>query len=232
MGREIDRRAREGGHERCERVGDADVAFEFTVGEAAERNVRELLEAGVAVVSGTTGWTPSDALCRVAEAAPRGAVIAPNFSVGVNLFFRIAAAAATLLGAAGRHQPYVLEAHHAGKRDVPSGTARRLAQIVVGADPRLESVQEGHPDGPLPPGTLQVVGLRVGHEPGTHVVGFDGAEDAITLTHRARGRGTFAVGAVLAAQWLLASGRPGIHGFEVVLNDLLTHAGAGDGERR
>ena len=162
---------------------------------------------------------------------PKGAVIAPNFSVGVNLFFRITAAAAALLGPAGRHEPYVLEAHHAGKRDVPSGTARQLAQIVVGADPRLESVHEGHPDGLLPRGTLQVVGLRAGHEPGTHVVGFDGAEDTITLTHRARGRGTFAAGAVLAAQWLLASGRPGIHGFDVVLDDLLTRAGVGDGER-
>ena len=127
-------------------------------------------------------------------------------------------------GALGIYDPHVVESHHRGKRDVPSGTARRLADLLLAADPRLTAVQEGHPEGALPPGTLQVVGIRAGNDPGTHTVVFDGEQDVIELRHRARGREGFALGAVLAAEWL--GRRRGLHTFDAILDGIL------EGERK
>lgn len=201
-------------------LGKAEAAFEFTNAAAAEANVVALLQANVPVVCGTTGWAPTGSRLRQALRDSRaGLVHSPNFSVGMNLFYRVVREAARLFAAPGLHDPFVLEAHHRGKADAPSGTARRLCELVMEADPRVRSVQEGNPEGPLAPGALHVASVRAGHEPGTHTVGFDGAEDAVTLTHRARGRAGFAVGAVLAAEWLL--GRKGFHSFDQVLDDLL-----------
>lgn len=200
------------------------VAFEFTAPQSAEPNVIALLGAGVPVVCGTTGWdTESAALKRAARASRAGAVIAPNFSVGMHLFYGLVRDAARHFGSTEAYDPYVLESHHRGKADLPSGTASRLADIVVEEDPRRWSIQVGNPPGPLPPGTVHVVSLRVGHDPGTHVVGFDGEYDEIRLTHRSRGRAGFAAGAVLAAEWL--SGRKGVHAFDRVVADLLSRGG-------
>lgn len=233
MGRAVDEQAAARGHRRLAIVDDpaadaaldpaavfgSEVAFEFTVADVAERNITVLLASGISVVCGTTGWQPSAALERVARSADAALVVAPNFSVGVNLFFRIVAQAARTLGALGLHDPYVHEAHHSGKLDAPSGTAKRLASILVAADPRLDAVLEGHPSGRLPRGTLQVVSTRAGAEPGTHRVGFDGEHDLITLEHRARGRTGFALGAVLAGEWIV--GRKGLLTFDEVLDGVL-----------
>jgi len=236
MGRAVDEQASARGHQRVgvldgptvrragglldpRQITGADVAFEFTRGEVAEENVLALLGAEIPTVCGTTGWQPAARLFEAHAAAPVGLVLAPNFSVGVNLFFRIVAGAARRAGALGIYDAYVTESHHRGKRDVPSGTARRLADLLLEADPRMTAVQEGHPDGPLPAGTLQVVGVRGGSDPGTHTVVFDGEQDTIELRHRARGREGFALGAVLAAEWL---GRQrGLHSFDAVLDGIL-----------
>lgn len=244
MGKAVEERAAARGHE-CTaivdpagpggsldpgKLGGARMAFEFTLPDAAERNVRALLGAGVSVVCGTTGWKPSEDLRAVAKAGGAGCIVAPNFSLGVNLFFRIVDGAARAFGKLGLHDPFVQESHHRGKVDAPSGTARRLATIVIDADPRLEAVLEGHPDGRIPPGRLQVVSTRAGTEPGTHRVGFDGAHDLITLEHRARGREGLALGAVLTAEWL--EGRQGIHGFDEVLDAILCGELRVEGESR
>jgi 4-hydroxy-tetrahydrodipicolinate reductase len=210
-----------GAHASLERkaLTGADVAFEFTCGAAAEENIRALLRAGVPVVCGTTGWEQSAALSEEAERSEAGAVVAPNFSVGMNLFYRLVREAGRLYSAAGLHEPFVFEAHHRGKRDAPSGTARELASILLAVDQRLKRVQEGNPRGELADGSLHVVSLRAGSEPGSHTVGFDGEYDKITLAHSARSRDGFALGAVLAAEWL--QGRKGLHGFEDVLQDMI-----------
>jgi 4-hydroxy-tetrahydrodipicolinate reductase len=242
MGREIEGVAAARGHQLVSvidpsesgrrvrrRIGDkelagAEVAFEFTGPASAEANVVALLSAGVPVVCGTTGWDPaSSAVARAARAAKLGVVTAPNFSIGMNLFYLIVRDAARLLGSTDRFDPFVLEEHHRGKADAPSGTARRLAEIVVEQDPHRWSVQEGVPPGGLPPGAVEVVSVRAGHETGTHVVGFDGEHDRITLTHRSRGRAGLAAGAVLAAEWL--PGKRGVHGFDRVLADVFPHGG-------
>jgi 4-hydroxy-tetrahydrodipicolinate reductase len=218
MGRAVDAAAAARGHRRVALVpaplgrplepadlGGADVAFEFTRAAAAEANLVALLQAGVGVVCGTTGWEPGPGLARAVAGARTGLVLAPNFSVGVNLFFRLVAVAADLFADSGLCEPFVAEVHHRDKRDAPSGTALRLAALLeAGGGGRRE---------------VPVSALRAGHEPGRHTVGFDGPHELVTLCHAARGRAGFAAGAVLAAEWI--AGRRGRHDFDPVLDDLL-----------
>ncbi len=217
MGRAIDAAARARGHQRVavvdrkarvtrvsRTIGDASwrgvaVAFEFTRADAAKGHVVALLRAGVSVVCGTTGWDATDPeVRRAGRASAAGAVIAPNFSVGMNLFSSLVAEAARRYLAVDAYDPWIVEWHHRAKRDAPSGTARQLAAILKD--------------------DVEVASVRAGHEPGHHLVGFDGPYDAVTLSHVARGREGFATGAVAAAEWL--AGRRGVHGFDEVLEDL------------
>jgi 4-hydroxy-tetrahydrodipicolinate reductase len=180
------------------------VAFEFTEPAAAKAHVIDLLSRHVAVVCGTTGWDPADPdVKRAARASRAGAVIAPNFSVGMNLFYAVVDEAARRYLAVDDVDPWIAEWHHAAKRDTPSGTAKRLAALV-GARAGKE---------------VPIAAVRAGREPGRHVVGFDGPHDTVRLEHAARGREGFALGAVLAAEWIRK--RRGIHGFDEVVETLL-----------
>jgi 4-hydroxy-tetrahydrodipicolinate reductase len=226
MGRAIEAEAARRGHVKVaaldvspdREIAGVEVAFEFTTAEAAEGNVSALIGMGVPVVCGTTGWKPPADLDARARAAGVGAVVSANFSLGMAIFSRVVGEAARLYGRAGDYHPFVWEAHHAAKRDAPSGTARALARVVLEADPGLAVLREGTPAGPVARDVLQIASVRAGHEPGRHVVGFDGEHDLITLEHRARGRAGFALGAVLAAEWL--AGRTGLHGFDAVVDSL------------
>jgi 4-hydroxy-tetrahydrodipicolinate reductase len=190
------------------------VAFEFTRGDAAKDNVIALLNRGVAVVCGTTGWDALDpAVRKAARTSAKGCVIAPNFSVGMSLFYAAVEQAARGYLAIDGYDPWVAEWHHKRKADAPSGTARRLAEVIEAA---------GGVDVP-------VAAVRAGHEPGRHLVGFDGPDDAVTLEHVARGRAGFARGAVLAAEWIRQ--RKGIHGFGDVVVDLVRGAKPRGGKR-
>jgi 4-hydroxy-tetrahydrodipicolinate reductase len=185
-----------------ERCAAADVVFEFTSPSAAPGNLRALARCGARVVCGTTGWQGD--LENVAEAFRRGGgalVHASNFSVGVGLFFETARAAARLFPAAG-YAPYIVEEHHAGKRDAPSGTARSLAAIV------------SESSGATPP----VASVRAGTVPGLHRIVFESPEDEIELVHRARGRAGFAKGAVWAAERV--AGRTGVFEFGELLREV------------
>jgi 4-hydroxy-tetrahydrodipicolinate reductase len=208
-----------------EALAGARAAFEFTGPASAEPNVLALLQAGIAVVCGTTGWAPGEDLRRAARRAKVGAVVAPNFSVGMNLFYAAVREAARLAGASDLYDPFVVEHHHRAKLDSPSGTALKLAAIVREAAPTFAEIEIGSAQAPVSGRAIHVASIRAGHEPGTHTVGFDGVHDRITLTHAARGRGGFALGAVLAAEWVV--GRAGLHGFDEVVRDLV----AGGGER-
>jgi 4-hydroxy-tetrahydrodipicolinate reductase len=167
---------------------DADVAIDFSVATAVAGNVRRLAAQGVSVVIGTTGWTAQEAeVRRDAAAGGIGVVAAANFALGVNLFLALTERAAELMAPHGEFGAWIHEAHHAAKRDAPSGTALSL-----------EAALRGHGyDRPL-----DVTSTRAGSIPGTHTVGFDAASETITLTHTARDRSGFARGALQAARWV------------------------------
>jgi 4-hydroxy-tetrahydrodipicolinate reductase len=179
----------------------ADVAVEFTRPEAAAGNIERLVEAGVPVVCGTTGWEGELPKVRAAVERHRGALLhAANFSVGVHLFLRAARDLATRMAGRAEFDAFILEEHHAAKRDAPSGTARLLRAWLSEADAAR----------PFP-----ITSVRVGATPGTHLLAYDGAYERIVVSHEARNRGGFAAGALAAAEWL--PGRPGVHTFEDML---------------
>ena len=227
MGHAIDRIAESRGH-RCiarlgaepldaKALGESEIAFEFTRPEAAQANVERLLAAGRSVICGTTGWQPDASIERACREHGVGAIVAPNFSLGMQLFYRISAHAATLFARLEGYEVDLHERHHRGKRDLPSGTALRIADRLEGI--RGGPTVVGTPTEPVPPGALHVSASRSGGEPGTHTLTFDGAHDLVTMTHQARDRALFAEGAVVAAEWL--AGKVGLYTFEQVVDGLL-----------
>ena len=219
MGRLVEARARDEGHEvatvlgsresafraeeLAEILGGHDAAIDFTIAEAVPRHAEACALARVPLVEGTTGWLAQlEEVRRNVERADGALIYGANFSVGVQIFYRIVARAAELFRG-GDYAPFVEEAHHSRKRDAPSGTALRLRDILA-----------AHFDGDIP-----VVSTRAGHIPGTHRVGFDSAADTITLTHAARSREGYAAGALVAARWI--QGRQGVYEFSETLGEIL-----------
>ena len=185
----------------AERLAGVDVAVEFTRPDAAVANLERLIDAGIATVTGTTGWTAE--LPRIERLVrERGGALlhAANFSVGVHLFLRAARDLAARFAGRPEFDAFILEEHHAAKRDAPSGTAAELRAAVRDADPAREA---------------PVTSVRAGSIPGTHVLTYDGPWETVTLSHVARDRQGFAAGALAAAEWL--PGHPGVHRFESML---------------
>lgn len=206
-------------------LAGVDLVFEASVGPAVGDNTELALAAGVRrFVIATTAWAQDEAAVDAAlRRSSAVAVSAPNFSVGVNLFFRLVDAAVRLYGPIGSFDPYVLEWHHAAKADRPSGTARELLRRIVAAHPRKRGARDLDADGPADPGLVEVAVLRAGAGPGMHLVGFDAPGETLELRFTARDRSAYASGAAAAADWLMAHPRtPGIHSFDEVVDDLLT----------
>jgi 4-hydroxy-tetrahydrodipicolinate reductase len=183
------------------RFGDADVAIDFTVGDAVPRNLPALAARGIHLVIGTTGWQADEpALRRIAAEAGIGVVAAANFSLGMNVFQLVVEEAARRFAPHADFGGWIHEIHHDRKKDAPSGTALALkAGIERAGFPR----------------TIDVSSTRVGFVPGTHTVGFDGPSETIELTHTVRDRAVFARGALVAARWVI--GRRGWYGMRDVL---------------
>jgi 4-hydroxy-tetrahydrodipicolinate reductase len=189
--------------ELADRLRGHDAAIDFSVAEAVARNVSAGVAAAVPIVEGTTGWHGRlGEVRRTIEAGGGALVYGANFSIGVNLFYLLAARAAELF-ASSPYEPFIEEAHHSRKRDAPSGTALRLREIVA-----REFKQD-----------FSVASTRAGHIPGTHRVGFDGPADQVTLTHTARTREGFAAGALAAARFI--RGRRGVYEFSESLEEIL-----------
>jgi 4-hydroxy-tetrahydrodipicolinate reductase len=179
-------------------------AIDFSVAGAVLGNVTACAIAGVPLVEGTTGWTSSvPEVCRIVEQHGGALLYGANFSVGVNLFYRIVSNAAELFRNVEGYAPFIEEAHHMRKRDAPSGTALLLRDL-------LKPLNFDVP----------IASTRAGYIPGTHIVGFDSAADQITLKHLARNREGFAAGALVAAHWLV--GRKGIYEFSEMIDEVLT----------
>lgn len=237
MGRTVEEVATERGHEIVARIdplldftevtfealSGADVAIEFSVPGAAAANVSALAEAGVDAVVGTTGWHSAlDEAARAVRSAGTGLIHAANFSLGVYLFMKLVDRAGRLADALDDYDVHVWESHHRHKVDHPSGTAIRLADLLVDRLERKSRWAEAPPGESADPRVLYVASHRAGETAGTHVVGIEGPDDRIELRHEARNRRGFARGAVTAAEWV--RGRVGVF----TLDDMLAER-FGDG---
>ncbi len=188
----------------AEKLKGADVAIDFSVAEAVKRNVEACMFAKTPLVEGTTGWNAERETIKKIVVEKNGAfVFGANFSIGVNLFYRITNFASKLFGKFEDYEAFIEEQHHSRKRDAPSGTALKLKEIVA------KNITKD----------FCVAATRAGKIPGTHRVGFDGSADQILLEHMARSREGFASGAILAAEWIV--GRKGFFEFTDIMDEIL-----------
>ena len=209
MGHMIESIALERGHEivciidqnnlcdfESEAFASADVAREFTTPQTAEQNIRRAWAAGVPVVCGTTGW---DVEAIKQEAQEAGLMWSSNYSIGVNILFALNRQLAKLMVAYPDYTPHMIEVHHIHKLDAPSGTAKTLQEAI--GEERL----------PI----ADVESIREGEVPGIHTVVWDSEVDTISISHSAKSRKGFALGAVIAAEWML--GKTGWHDFSEII---------------
>ena len=217
MGRLIERVALERGHEialkldefnnanfegiTAENFHAVDAAIDFSIPSAAAQNIERIAALGVNLVIGTTGWLEQiDRVRAVVDKTGIGLIWSPNYSIGVNAFFRIVAEAAKLLSDAPEYEAWAWEIHHSAKKDAPSGTLLKLVD---------EMRKAGYHR------AVDIGSNRAGTIAGTHEIGFDSAADTITLRHTARNRDGFALGAVKAAEWI--AGKKGFYEFGDIL---------------
>ena len=226
MGREIEKILLERGHEIVlridaenaseltpERLAAADVALEFTMPETAYANIRACILARTPVVSGTTGWTARlgelEKLCRERRSA---LFYASNFSLGVNLLFRLNRQLAAMIDRVSGYDVRIEEVHHLQKKDAPSGTAITLAEGIIG---ELGAKNGWVNDEHAPADRIAIRSVREGTVPGTHTVTYESEDDILELRHTIKNRRTLAMGAVVAAEFLC--GKEGVY----TMDDLL-----------
>jgi 4-hydroxy-tetrahydrodipicolinate reductase len=226
MGKAIEAIALERGHDVVLKVGienledftldnlrKADVAIEFTGPESAVRNIHTCFEAGLPVVCGSTGWLAHkpevDAYCKEKEAA---FLYASNFSLGVNIFFEVNKLLARLMSRHPEYQVRITEVHHTAKLDAPSGTAITLAEQILASHPTKNKWVNHATEAA---GELEIESQRIDPAPGTHVITYASPIDDIEIRHTAHSRTGFALGAVVAAEFL--QGKQGIFSMQDVL---------------
>lgn len=220
MGKTIEKLAQEKGHEIVARISSnsdfselskADVAIDFSVPEAALKNIKSCFEMGIPVVSGTTGWLEHfDEVLKTCQLRNGSFIYASNFSVGVNLFFELNKKLAEMMK---KHKEYTLdieEIHHTQKLDAPSGTAITLAKDIINNSDYINWKLDSAPENEIP-----IKALRIDDVKGTHTVFYRSAIDTLSIKHEAHSREGFALGAMLAAEWLL--GKKGVFTMKDVL---------------
>ncbi|SNR78106.1 4-hydroxy-tetrahydrodipicolinate reductase [Flavobacterium sp. ov086] len=221
MGKVIERIALERGHEivlkkdefnTYDGLSTADVAIDFSVPTAAVDNISNCFHANVPVVSGTTGWLEHfDEMVALCNEKQGGFISSSNFSLGVNIFFELNEYLAKIMSQFDSYKVTMEEIHHTQKLDAPSGTAISLAKGVIEnsnyANWTLDQAKNNE---------IHIEAKRIGDVPGTHTVTYDSVVDSIELKHTAHNREGFALGAVIAAEWL--AGKTGIYNMKDVLN--------------
>ena len=241
MGRMIEQTARALGHEIAVIVDPAapadipssktiaeacfdsvDAAIEFSMPAAAVDNITALAQKKVPTVTGTTGWLDNMSEVRKAVETSGSALLwSSNFSIGVNMFYRIAWYAAELANNFVEYDIGGFEAHHNKKLDSPSGTAKTLAEGVLSRIDRKKKIVWETLDRRPQDDELHYPSLRMGSVPGTHSLYFDSPADTIEITHTARSREGFASGAVQAAKWLIAKKRQGIFTLDDMMKEII-----------
>lgn len=222
MGKEIEKIAISRGHEIVIKttkntteydITKADVAIDFSIPSAALNNITHCLEHNTPVISGTTGWLndydKAVALCKEKNGA---FIYGSNFSLGVNIFFELNKHLAKMMSALKDYNVTLEEIHHTQKLDAPSGTAITLAEGVIENHEAYTAwkLDENAPN------TIPVTAKRIDKVPGTHTINYNSAVDAIEIKHTAHNRSGFALGAVIAAEWI--NGKTGIFSMKDVLN--------------
>jgi 4-hydroxy-tetrahydrodipicolinate reductase len=221
MGKVIERIALERGHEivlkkdefnTYDGLSTADVAIDFSVPTAAVANISNAFNVNVPVVSGTTGWLEHfDEMVALCNEKQTGFISSSNFSLGVNIFFELNEYLAKIMSQFDSYKVMMEEIHHTQKLDAPSGTAISLAKGVIEnskyANWTLDEAKNNE---------IHIEAKRIGDVPGTHTVTYESIVDSIELKHTAHNREGFALGAVIAAEWL--AGKKGIYSMKDVLN--------------
>ena len=200
---------------KTEDLKQADVAIEFSVPASAVNNIYKCFEANVPVVVGTTGWL--DKLEEVKSNCTekkQSLFYSSNYSIGVNLFFKLNEYLAKLMNGHREYNPEIEEIHHVHKLDAPSGTALSIAEQILN---QLEAKQKWVNTSTDNPNELGIISKRIGEVPGTHTVTYRSEADEISITHFAHNRKGFATGAVIAAEWLI--GKKGVYGMNDLLKD-------------
>ena len=198
-----------------------DAAIEFTQPATAVENIIALAQRKIPTVTGTTGWYERmDEVIRTVEAADSSLLWASNFSIGVNMFYRIAWYAAELVNNFPEYDIGGFETHHNKKLDSPSGTAKTLAEGVLSKITRKKKIIWETLNRKPEADEINFPSLRVGSVPGQHSLFFDSSADTIEITHTARSREGFASGAVRAAQWLASEKRRGVFTIDEMLKDI------------
>lgn len=220
MGKTIEKIAQERGHQIVSKIdkGDsynfnnADVAIDFSIPDAALNNITAALEAQVPVISGTTGWLESYNNVKSLCESKNGAFLyASNFSIGVNIFFELNKQLAKMMSTLDNYRVSMTELHHIHKLDAPSGTAITLAKDII-KETNLEgwSLDEDQDQ------KIRIDSIREGEAPGTHTIFYTSEVDTISIEHKAHSRQGFALGAVIAAEWI--KDKTGVYSMKDVLD--------------
>ncbi|MFS4469335.1 4-hydroxy-tetrahydrodipicolinate reductase [Maribacter sp. 2210JD10-5] len=221
MGKMIEGIALERGHEIVAKIevdtkeinfSNMDVAIDFSMPSSAFSNITKCLEHNVPVISGTTGWLDKyDDAIKICNEHKGAFIYASNFSLGVNLFFELNEYLAKMMGNLNQYNVSMEEIHHTQKLDAPSGTAITLTEGII-ANSAYEDWKLDEAD----PNTISIVSKRIGNVPGTHTVDYSNDVDSIAITHTAHNRKGFALGAVIASEWIV--GKTGVFTMRDVLN--------------
>ena len=207
MGKIIEKLALEKGHTIISKINQysskeevlkADIAIEFSTPEAAVSNIKFCLENGIPIVSGTTGWLVHyDEMIKLCKNRNGSFIYASNFSVGVHLFFSINEYVSNLMKPWKDYQVSIEEVHHTKKLDTPSGTAITLAEgIITNSDKKNWELNGTESE------NIKITAKRINDIKGTHIINYDSNIDTISVKHEAHSRDGFALGALLAAEWL------------------------------
>ncbi len=221
MGKEIEKIALQRGHEIVIRysgeeeynINDADVAIDFSIPTVAYDNITNCLNNNVPVVSGTTGWLDKyDEVIELCNTNKGAFIYASNFSLGVNIFFELNKQLAKMMKSLDQYNTTIEEIHHTKKLDAPSGTAITLAEGIIENSSKGSWTLDGNSEN----NNIPITAVRTPEVPGTHTISYDSVVDSIDIKHTAHNRQGFALGAVVAAEWLVD--KTGVFSMADVLN--------------
>jgi 4-hydroxy-tetrahydrodipicolinate reductase len=203
-----------------ESMNGVDVCVDFTHPESVIGNIEKISKFKKNIVVGTTGWYDNmDDVKKIIKNAGTGLIWSGNFSLGVNMYFKIVENAAKIMDKFDDYDVFVHEFHHNKKADSPSGTAVMIGKILTDNIGRKDKVVTEELKRKIEPDELHISSTRSGNIPGTHIVGFDSAADTIELTHTNRNRDGLAVGTVMAVQWI--QGKKGFYGINDLMKEII-----------